>query len=236
MTPTICSAALEHAIREMPREACGLVVAKDGVVEYRPCRNLAETEIEFILDPADYARAEDEGEILAIVHSHPNASANPSQADRVACERSGLPWWIVSVPGGVWRDIAPSGYRAPLVGREFSYGVNDCWSLIRDWYREDCALELMDFERPEKWWERGGNMYVENYERAGFRRLAEGEPLERGDIIMMQIRSKVPNHAGVYLGDGKILHHLQGRLSSREIYGGFYKKVTRLAVRYQGAS
>jgi hypothetical protein len=50
--------------------------------------------------------------------------------------------------------------------------------------------------------------------------------LKVGDCFLMQVASPVPNHAAVYLGDGLILHHLQGRLSSRDVYGGYWQKVT----------
>jgi cell wall-associated NlpC family hydrolase len=48
----------------------------------------------------------------------------------------------------------------------------------------------------------------------------------------MQVASPVPNHASVYLGDGLILHHLQGRLSSRDVYGGYWQKVSTHALRH----
>ncbi|WP_043946890.1 NlpC/P60 family protein, partial [Ralstonia solanacearum] len=41
-----------------------------------------------------------------------------------------------------------------------------------------------------------------------------------GDVILMQVRAPVPNHAAVYLGGVQMLHHLHGRLSSRDVYGG----------------
>jgi cell wall-associated NlpC family hydrolase len=53
-----------------------------------------------------------------------------------------------------------------------------------------------------------------------------------GDCFLMQVASPVPNHAAVYLGDGLILHHLQGRLSSRDVYGGYWQKVTTHVLRY----
>jgi cell wall-associated NlpC family hydrolase len=34
------------------------------------------------------------------------------------------------------------------------------------------------------------------------------------------------NHVGVYLGEQLILHHLRGRLSSTDVYGGWLQKQT----------
>ena len=42
-----------------------------------------------------------------------------------------------------------------------------------------------------------------------------------------------PNHAGVYLGDGLIGHHLYGRLSSKDVYGQFYRERTTHIMRHR---
>jgi proteasome lid subunit RPN8/RPN11 len=239
MKPKTQLAAHAHAVDEYPRESCGVVVVRKGRERYIRCRNLAATPDEhFVLSPEDYAAAEDEGEVTAIVHSHPNVPARPSEADKVGCERSELPWVIISVmPGPVVADtqiIEPSGYEAPLVGREWAHGVLDCWALCRDWYATEMGVQLPDPPRRDGWWDDGqSDLYGDaTMVGAGFHKI-DLRDLRKGDLILMQIRSKnlVPNHAAIYLGDGLILHHMSGRLSSRDVYGGYWQEVTRSAWR-----
>jgi len=235
--------ASAHAFKEFPREACGLIIsAGSGDSEfYFACHNLAETPSEhFVLDPQDYADAEDIGKIVGIVHSHPNTAARPSQSDLVGCETSGLPWHILAVfkdsdhpePQVVAvHSFEPTGYKAPLVGRSYAFGVLDCYSMMQDYYREELGVTLIDIPRRDLWWEHGGDMYMENFERAGFVPISEAE--QKGDLILMQIRAPVINHAGIYIGEGKMLHHLYNRLSSIEVYGGYWKYNTRMYLRHK---
>jgi len=250
MEQTTLQAIQAHAVAEYPRECCGLVVAAAAGELYIPCRNTAETPNEhFRLPKEDYAAAEDCGEILAVVHSHPNAAAIASDADRVMCELpeqlcpgSGVPWHIVSVGQVIGepaecvdlQTIEPCGYEAPLIGREFAHGVLDCYSLVKDFYARELGISLSQYDREDDWWEKGQELYsMDRLQAEGFQPIA-GE-LQRGDMILMQIRSPVPNHAGVYLGDGQMLHHLHGRLSERVPYGGMWAERTCYIVRHREA-
>ena len=243
---TTLEAIEAHAVAEYPREACGLIVVVKGRERYWPCRNLSATPAEhFRLDPDDYAAAEDAGEITAIVHSHPDEAARPSEADRVSCEASGLPWLIVAVHGGQLAgraQIEPCGYRAPLVGRTWAHGTLDCWALCRDWYAQEWVIELPSPPRADGWWDDGhSDLYAEPaLEAVGFRTIGRSgsidlADLQLGDLILMQIRARngVPNHAAIYLGDGLMLHHLHGRLSSRDVFGGYWLENTRRVMRLQ---
>lgn len=223
--------AIEHAKMAYPREACGLLVIRKGREVYFPCRNIGVGTDQFVIHPEDYAQAYAEGEIVGVVHSHPNLPPTPSQADLVACEASGLPWHIVGIPNEIWVSIKPTGYVAPLVGRVWSHGVLDCYSLIQDWFQANRGMMLPSFPRFDEWWKRGENLYLDNFASVGFVAI-DAADLEAGDCFLMQVASPVPNHAAVYLGDGLILHHLQGRLSSRDVYGGYWKKITTHTLRY----
>lgn len=228
-----------HAIREFPRECCGLVVQVNGSELYRPCRNVAVTAGEhFVIHHEDRADAEDAGEIVGVVHSHPQVSARPSEADQVSCEQTGLEWHIVHVSRnpdtkqivtGELYSFKPSGYIAPLRGRTFAHGVLDCYTLIRDYYKRELGVELPDFERRDDWWLHGENLYMDNFAKAGFAPITGR--MQPGDVIIMQIRAKVANHAGIYMGDGHILHHYAGRLSALDVYDGYWQRATRVVVR-----
>lgn len=242
ISPMVLEDVMRHAEREAPSECCGLIVrvpAGDmlaGCLVYSAARNVAPTRTEqFRMDPDSYVWAEELGEIVAVVHSHPNASANPSMPDRVGCEKSGLPWFIVGWPSGVIKQLDPSGWQAPYKGREFCHGVLDCYSLIQDWYRRELAIPLPDFDREDGWWEkREGHepqdLYMENFEKAGFVRVY-GEP-QRHDVFLIQYLSDRANHGAIYTGNGLMLHHLHGQLSEEIVYGHYYQHRTRALLRH----
>lgn len=219
-----------HAKQEYPRESCGVVIIFKGRHRYIPCRNISSSMDNFVIAPEDWAAAEDLGEPVLVVHSHPGVPPQPSQSDLVGCEKSGLPWLIVNYPVGNSYQFEPTGYELPLMGRVFQHGVVDCYTLIRDYYRQELNIELPDFYRADDWWDKGENLYLNNFTLAGFSEVSELAP---NDVILMQISSPVPNHGAIYLGDNNIIHHQYGRLSSKDVYGGWYHKITTQILRYK---
>jgi len=226
-------AALKHAKEQDPKESVGVLIVIKGKEQYYPCNNLSTYSQQcFILDPEDYVKADALGEITAIVHSHPVTPPSPSQADKVSCEQSGLKWHIVNPKTETWGYCEPTGYKPPLIGRQWVWGVTDCWSLVRDYYREQHNIQLLDYQRPITPQDFLDNPLFEQYaERTGFKELNKDEKLQKGDVLLMSILHPTLNHVAIFLGD-EILHHLADRLSTREPYNEWLLKCTGKRYRY----
>jgi len=147
--------------------------------------------------------------LKALIHSHPDGELFPSKCDMESQINMGIPWAIITTNGKdcsrmVW--FGDQIEKLPLVGRPYVYGVYDCYSLIRDFYKEEYKIEIPDFPREWGWWE-NEDMYLDKFTEAGFEEISESE-IKRGDVFLVKIRSSRINHGGIYLGNEKILHHL----------------------------
>lgn len=238
MNSEIIAAAKEHAWSVWPNESCGLVVNRRGRLVYRGCHNVAERPwTDFVISPEEYADVELCGEVVAVVHSHPNAAGTPSLRDQAMHRASGVDWLILGFPEGQLGEIDLVTLKAPaerpsLTGRVFMHGIADCYSIIRDYYAQELEIVLPDFPRQDEWWNKGENLYLKHYAEAGFR---EVQTMQKNDLILMTIGSTKINHGAVLVRpeSGVILHHLTGRLSCEEVYTAFYRDRTRMILRHE---
>ena len=101
----------QHAVDEAPYEACGLIVLEAGrAIRYERGRNRAASPYRFELDvDAEIWFLEDEGYELAVFHSHPTDSAQPSRTDIANVGLwEGRPYVILSRETGelaAWRIV-----------------------------------------------------------------------------------------------------------------------------------
>jgi proteasome lid subunit RPN8/RPN11 len=228
-------AIAKYAEECKPEEACGFVVEVDGAETVVSVENRSRhADRMFLIHPSDWTKTRKTGEIIAVWHSHTQGTAaKASQTDRHQCEAIDLPWYIYAVGRKEWDYIEPNGYVTPLRGRAFVDSVMDCYTLCRDYYKEELGLSLPEFFRQDSFWSvEEYNLYLDNYGKADFVQVPI-ETLRRHDAILFQWCAKVPHHAAVYVGDCKILHHLQHMLSCEVLFGEYWRARAHSVYRHK---
>lgn len=106
-----------------------------------------------------------------------------------------------------------------LVGRDFDWSTSHCYHLVRDFHLDNFEMTLAPYACPEDWWDKGGDLFMDNYFKEGFVPY-RGHPrdIQAGMVSLMTIRSPVANHCGILMPGDKILHHLMGQRSCIESY------------------
>ena len=213
---------LNHAISCGEAECCGFVIDNKS---YLPCNNISPTPTEtFEIATEDWITAEQQGEITAVVHSHPNGLPILSQADQFYQQQTGVDWWLVCD-----NQIHKFRYIKSLLGREFNHGETDCLTLVRDAYMLT-GIDLPNYARQDDWWHNGQNLYLDLLPKNEFEQI---EDVQEGDVILFCLGSTTPNHAAIYIGNQFILHHCPNRLSKRDLYDGFWLKYTHSIWRHK---
>jgi len=204
----------EHFERELPREGCGIIGIVKGKRKWFPCENVATDEENFVMSSTDWLEIRKQADIFAIVHSHPYTSNEPSDYDIKSCNALGVPYWIFSYPDMELNIVEPLKRAYPLIGREYEFGVQDCFEAMRDWLLSE-GIEIPRrglFE--DDWWEKDLDYFTEDIISTwGFQKV---EKAQRNDLLIFNIGATVGTHCGVYLGNDIFFHHAVNRLSCRE--------------------
>lgn len=222
----------EHFKKEYPREGCGVIAIVKGSPQWFPCTNIAEDDNDFIISHKEYLEIRKKYDILAIVHSHIDQSNEPSVQDVNSCNALGIPYHIYSYPDMDLNIVEPKKNFYPLIGREYEFGVRDCFEALRDWLAEE-KIHIPPREPfEEDFYEKQLNYFSEDYIKNWSHKKVEGAP-QKNDVLIFQVESKLPNHCGVYLQDGIFYHHAVNRLSCREPLHPFWMKYLVGIYRYE---
>lgn len=210
-----------------PQEMCGAIAdIHDKGRRFFAIDNIAENPEEtFEINPKGWQALAADGEIVAVVHSHPNGEPFLSGADRQMQIQTGLPW--VLAVGGRLKQFRCCPH---LRGRVFEYGKADCGALIRDAFML-MGIDLPDHKRGDIDDDAEHEYLRKHFERVGFVRVSDG--LRGGDVILTSYGGHA-NHAALYLGDGQILHHAYNQLSRREPFNQWWSERVHSVWRYPG--
>ncbi len=187
-----------------------------------------------------------------IVFSRPCMVNFPNDREMREQLISGAPWMYIHTDGVDCMDPIVWGKGAPywpLIGRPFRHAITDCYSLIRDYYWLEHKIFLEEFPRDWFWWEseyradylgEPKDLYTENFQSQGFEPFSDMNDLRPGDSLLMKLNSPSVNHAVIYVGDGKILHHVSSampvdykRVSKYEDMHPWTKRYEAIPVRHK---
>jgi len=221
---------IEYAETVSEKEACGLVINDTFIA----CKNVSLDRDTFIIDPIDYARATRQGTIQFICHSHLIGSSKATEADTYSCNKGKVPWFIYSKVDKTHSILFPTDYKHPYLGRPYYFGTLDCWGLVADVLLEEKGIKVgRPLVTEEDWFTHKVNLFEQYADDNGFDKVIDNS-LRKYDVLLFRVgNSKVPNHSGIMYDKNTFLHHTAKRLSSQEIYGGYWAKYTVASYRHR---
>ncbi len=222
----------EHFKNEYPREGCGILTVVKGKQKWIPCTNIAEENNHFIIDTKEYLKIARTSDIIGIVHSHPDESSEPSELDINNCNALGKKYYIFSYPEMDLTIVEPEINTTDLYGREYEFGVKDCFEALRDY------LQTQNIEIPpramfvEDYWDKEIDYFNDKIISDWQHSPVSLNEIKENDVLIFRVFSNINNHCGVYLGNDIFYHHAENRLSCRENLYPQWKKWLVGAYRY----
>lgn len=113
-------------------------------------------------------------------------------------------------------------------------GRDDCFALFRQFYKQNFGIEIRNYARPHDWDSNTLDLIRLCHEAEGFDIITDWKikDLRPGDGLAIMVGSSNPDHLSVYLGEGKMLHHLYGQFSREEEFQGFWRNHTAFILRH----
>lgn len=123
---------------------------------------------------------------------------------------------------------------APLESKPFILGFQDCFTVVRDFFKLNFDLDMPDIARPNDWEAEKDDLIGKFYDICGFEKLdpEDNWPPRPADLLVCTFGGSVPNHLVVFLGGNEILHHKINMLSGRELMRPAWKRATAYILRH----
>ena len=128
--------------------------------------------------------------------------------------------------------LEPSSNTTELYGREYEFGVADCFEAAKDY------LKTMDIFIPPRipfeddWGKKGLDYFTEELLGEWGFKSSTLTDLQENDVLIFNVNTEVGSHCGVYIGNDCFYHHAVNRLSCRENIYPFWHKYIEGAYRY----
>jgi proteasome lid subunit RPN8/RPN11 len=236
ITPKQQQKIKDAALDKHPLEMCGVCTIDDFI----ELTNVHEDpENSFAFDPIEYARAVDK--TVFIVHSHTKSIHDfevydlrtPSHKDMINQKRTGKPWLIVGCEGHEVSDPVqiPRTPSNDLIGRPFMWYINDCYSIVVDYYKFYMGIDIKLHDDSFNWSDINtlNSVFNEHIENYGFK-WSSLDDLQNGDILVLSTRELNATHLGIF-HNGNVIH--QDGVSVEQPLSVFHRRINGV-LRYAG--
>lgn len=229
--------------RSIKGEACGLIVFNNNQNQLIKCRNVSPNIVNsYEINSEDYLWASTKGRIIASIHSHYRYSKLPkfSILDKIISEEHELVSILYDVNSKTFFEYKPCGYSNNYIGRIFSWGSSDCFSLISDYYKQELNIIVSISINRDK-----NIFHINDFNKANIFNIAKKNNFDiydynidftlcEHDILFTKknITDVNPSHLSIYIGDEKILHQPRQQPSTIE-YINKYKQLITYVFRHQ---
>lgn len=231
MNPIIQQQVRNHAFQNINEECCGLIVGEGDNSYSLPCRNTSlEKDKFYSIDPIDYIKHADKN-IIGVYHSHTKGKAEISYLDILNAENHKLDMLIYSIRTDKFLQYKPNGFKCEYIGREFSIGKNDCFTIIKEYYKKELNININDYYRNSLWYEQEPDIYEKNFSKEGFLIV---DVLQKHDVILFKFGNAIhANHAAIYIGNDLMLNHCRDKFSTIEAYDKIHNRYASQYLRHK---
>ena len=128
--------------------------------------------------------------------------------------------------------VQPKTNTIDLYGREYEFGVKDCFEALRD-YLQTQKIHIPPralFE--DDWWEKDLDYFTDEIISEWSHKPVPLSDLKINDVLIFNVLNNIGNHCGVYIGNECFYHHAVNRLSCRESLFPTWHKYLVKAYRY----
>jgi len=210
-----------EAIKQYPKEACGIIVDN----KFIPIENSNEKpEKNFTISAEKIARFL--GKIQFIVHTHCRKPAEaeifdlrtPSFSDILGQKQTNIPWLIFGTEGLTLSEPLqiPRIKNNKYLLRPFIWYINDCYSLVQDYYEFEFGIHLDNHRAKEDYKDirKLNDIFAPYIEEYGFIKFNPiRHEYKNGDLVLLNSGGFEKNHLGIF-ENGYILH--QDLVSKKE--------------------
>jgi cell wall-associated NlpC family hydrolase len=89
-----------------------------------------------------------------------------------------------------------------FIGKPYDWDTFNCYTLIIDWYK-DLGYFVPDYKVESNWNHNGKNYFLDEYHKLW--KGVDLKDIEENDVVLFKIRSPVPNHVGIYIGNNRFI-------------------------------